>query len=190
MGVPGHMKAIKNLKIFREYVNRNQFEPTEEALEQLGGDLVEAASTREGYEKLVWQAGVDLLLVSEDADAFYERFGYDTVASALRASIEHGKFPLSLGFIDYDFLPLSGGLETLMHHFLVQRALHIFQDTPITLSPQNFRATPNIVKIGSQFLKHAQASHLPICTYAYRWRLYSYLWQRTGRIQNWRPGAC
>jgi hypothetical protein len=155
------MKAIKNLKIFREYVDRNEFEPTEQALERLGRDLIEAAGTREGYEKLAWQAGADLLLVIDDTDAFYERFGYDTVANALRASIEDGTFPLSLGFIDYDFLPPSGRLEALVRHPLIQQALHIFQTTSITLSPQNFCATPNIVKIGSQFLKYARASQLP-----------------------------
>jgi hypothetical protein len=161
IGVSGHMKAINNLKIFQESIDRNQFEPTVEALEQLGGDLVEAASMREGYEKLIWQAGYDLLVLSEDANAFYERFGYDAVASALRASIEDGTFPLSLGFIDYEFLPPSGGLEALAHHPLIQQSLQIFQDTSITLSLENFHKNPNIVKIGSQFLKYAQTLHLP-----------------------------
>lgn len=155
------MNAIQNLKIFREHVDRNEFEPTEEALEQLGRDLIEAAGTREGYENLAWQAGRDLLLIAEDADAFYERFGYDTVANALRASLEDKTFPVSLGFIDYDFLPPDGRLEALVRHPLIEQALHIFQNAPLTLSPQNFSATPNIVKTGSQFLQYARTAGVP-----------------------------
>lgn len=155
------MKALTNLTIFREYVDSNTFEPTEEALERLGHDLIEAAGVREGYEHVVWQAGAYLLLVSEDADAFYERFGYDTVASALRASLEDGTFPLSLGFIDADFLPPGGRLEALMRHPLIGQVLQMFQVNPPALSLEYFRATPRIVQIGSQFLQYARAACVP-----------------------------
>ncbi len=102
-----------------------------------------------------------LLVESGNSGDFYTRFGYATVANALQASLADGTFPLGLGFITEGFLP-EGGLETLMRHPGIQQALATWNETKVTISPQNFRATPRALESCKALLEHAHTLHIPL----------------------------
>lgn len=159
------MKAVENLRAFIEDAERSELYLSREQIESLGNDLLQAAETRAGYEEVVWQAGVYLLLsisTAEGVDDFYQRYGYQTVANALHATFANGDFPLGLGFIVNDFLP-SDGLRGLAQHASIHQALATLTKEQLRVPIENFlTATPKLLFASAQFLGSACTFVLPL----------------------------
>jgi hypothetical protein len=152
------MKAIENLKRFLEEAEQSEPILSREQIEILGNDLVQAAKERIGYEELVWQAGIYLLLYTNFDEEFYQRFGYQVVANALYYTFVNEDFPLGLGFIVHDFLPPGGGLCELIRHQAIQQALDSLQEEQIKVMARNFAdATPKLREASFQFLRQGKA---------------------------------
>lgn len=152
------MGAIENLKNFLEEAEQSEPSLSREQVENLGNDLVQAAEERAGYGELVWQAGTFLLLYTNFDEEFYQRFGYQAIANALRSTFVNEDFPLGLGFIAHDFLPPSGDLCELSRHQAIRQAVDSLQQERIRVPAQNFvQVVPKLREASFQFLRQGKA---------------------------------
>lgn len=157
------MNAIENLRAFIESAEQSGQKLSPEQRERLGNDLVQAADTREGYEELVWQAGMNLVFSleqEEEVEDFFQRYGYRAIASALFSTFINGDFPIGLGFIVNGFV-LDDDLSTLANRSEIREALAMLEEERVRVPIENFVQSSSLLRRASrQFLSRAREAGL------------------------------
>lgn len=162
------MNAFENLRAFIESAERSEEKPSPEQIERLGRDLVQVADMREGYEEIVWQAGMHLIFSLEheaEIETFYQRYGYRAIANALFATFINGDFPIGLGFIVNGFV-LDDDLSRLAKRPEIREVLVMLEEEHVCVPVDNFvRASSLLRRASRQFLSCAREAGLsaPTC---------------------------
>jgi hypothetical protein len=85
-------------------------------LEQIGVAILSIAEKPDYDLERLWTIGYDCMLratyANFDAEDFYTRFGYTSIALALRESIKRREMVSALSFLDTEFLPPKGASQS------------------------------------------------------------------------------
>jgi hypothetical protein len=140
---------------------------TPQQLQKIGAALVGAASLPAGYSGLIWRVGATILAALDNtaAEAFYERFGFAAVATAIAASLRNGDFPLGLAFAEKDYLFYTDAdIGSVFKHERVMDILsyHCATDTFPALPADCFAsASPAVHQAALELLSRAAQINFP-----------------------------
>jgi hypothetical protein len=154
--------ALTTLEDFEQMGNTP---PNAQQLREIGAALVGAASLARGYSGLIWHVGGKLLMMLESADAeqFYERYGYATVATGLAASLGAGDFPLGLTFAEHLFYTGADAASVFTHHRVQETLSEVCASArlPRIAGDCFAQASPAVRKAALAFLSVASEINLP-----------------------------